>query len=218
VSLLTPVHACRACGQRTLAPVLALGQTPLANSLLPAEGGASALYPLDLVRCATCGLVQIAQIVDPGALFSDYVYFSSNSETMLRHSEEFTRQLVEREHLGPKSLVVEIASNDGYLLQYLKGAGVGVLGIEPAVNIAEYAEREKGIRTLARFFGQDLARELANDGCCADVILGNNVLAHVPDLNDFVAGMKLALKPTGVITMEFPHLMRLIEGNQFEDE
>jgi SAM-dependent methyltransferase len=216
VNPLTVVSACRACGESSLTSVLSLGRTPLANSLLPPEGGESPRYPLTLVRCTNCTLVQIAEIVAPEVLFSDYVYFSSNSETMLRHAEAFSTQLIEREQLGAESLVIEVASNDGYLLQYLKAAGVGVLGIEPAANIAEYAVREKGIPTLARFFGQELAQELAHEGRCADAILGNNVLAHVPDLNGFVAGVATLLKRSGVAVFEVPYLKEMLEKVEFD--
>jgi len=210
------VSTCRACGESSLSNVLSLGRTPLANSLLPPEGGVPPTYPLTLVRCTNCSLVQIREIVSPETLFSDYVYFSSNSETMLRHAETFTARLIEHEQLGADSLVVEIASNDGYLLQYAKARGVGVLGIEPAANIAEYAQREKGIPTLARFFGQELAQELAHDGRCADVILGNNVLAHVPDLNGFVAGVATLLKRSGVAIFEVPYLKDMLDNTEFD--
>ena len=213
---LTLVKACRACDSSSLKQVLALGRTPLANALLPADGGEAPTYPLSLVRCLTCGLVQIGEIVAPEVLFSDYVYFSSNSETMLEHAANFTRQLVEREHLGADSLVVEVASNDGYLLQYLKQRGVGVLGIEPAANIAEFAEREKGIRTLPLFFGRTVAEQLAGEGTRADVIIGNNVLAHVPALNDFVAGVAALLKSSGLAIFEVPYVRDMVEQVEFD--
>jgi SAM-dependent methyltransferase len=216
VTRLTLVDACRACGHSPLVEILSLGRTPLANSLLPADSGKPATFPLTLVRCQKCSLVQIAEIVDPEDLFSDYVYFSSNSETMLAHAAAFTGQLTDRESLGRDSLVVEIASNDGYLLQYLKQRGVGVLGIEPALNIAEFAERENGIPTLARFFDHELARELASDGRCADAILGNNVLAHVPEVHGFVSGVATLLKRSGVAVFEVPYVKDMLDKVEFD--
>jgi SAM-dependent methyltransferase len=213
---LTLVSGCRVCGAQPLRHVLSLGETPLANSLLPASGGELPNYPLNLVRCATCGLVQLREIVAPEALFSDYVYFSSNSDTMLRHSEELADALVRREDLGPADLVVELASNDGYLLQYFKERGVPVLGIEPAANIARFAETEKGIPTLPVFFGQEVALDLARQGKCADVIIGNNVLAHVPDLNSFVRGVARLLKSSGVAVFEVPYLKDMLDKVEFD--
>jgi SAM-dependent methyltransferase len=160
--------------------------------------------------------VQLAQIVAPDTLFSDYVYFSSNSETMLRHADALVDDLHRREKLGPGSLVVELASNDGYLLQYFKQRGVPVLGIEPAANIARFAESEKGIRTLPLFFGRDVAADLAAAGNCADVVIGNNVLAHVPDLNGFVAGVATLLKRSGVAIFEVPYLRDMLEKVEFD--
>jgi SAM-dependent methyltransferase len=216
VSKLTTVTACRSCGHAPLRPILSLGRTPLANSLLPAEGGTSPTFPLDLMRCTGCGLVQIAQIVAPEALFSDYVYFSSNSEMMLRHAEQMAQKIVRAEQLTDRHLVVELASNDGYLLQYFKQRHVSVLGIEPAANIARVAEQDKGIRTLARFFSHTLARELVTEGTSADVIIGNNVLAHVPDLNDFVAGVATLLKRSGVAIFEAPYLRDMLQKVEFD--
>ncbi len=216
--MLTLVRACRSCGAEPLAEVLSLGHTPLANSLLPPhdDSAAAPLFPLDLVRCTNCGLVQIEQIVSPEALFSDYVYFSSNSETMLRHAQALADDLVEREQLGPDHLVVEIASNDGYMLQYFKQHGVRVLGIEPAANIAHFAETVKGVPTLARFFTRELAHELALEGRCADVILGANVLAHVPEVNGFVAGVSALLKRSGVAVFEAPYLCDMLDNVEFD--
>jgi SAM-dependent methyltransferase len=216
VSDLTLVKACRSCGAEPLINVLSLGSTPLANSLLEAGSPAAPRYPLTLVRCAQCGLAQLAEIVAPEALFSDYVYFSSNSETMLRHAEAMADDLVRREALDEQSLVVEIASNDGYLLQYFKQRRVAVLGIEPAANIARYAETEKGIPTLAEFFGREVAVDLARQGKCADVIIGNNVLAHVPDLNGFVGGVATLLKPSGVAVFEVPYLQDMLDKVEFD--
>jgi SAM-dependent methyltransferase len=210
--------ACRSCGGERLELILDLGQTPLANALLPADGSVSRppLYPLTLVRCPDCALVQIGEIVAPERLFSDYVYFSSFSETMLRHAEAMAAELTARERLGPDSLVVELASNDGYLLQYFKARGVPVLGIEPAQNIAAVAEREKGIPTLARFFSREVGAELAAEGRRADVVIGNNVLAHVPDLNSFVGGVAALLKPTGVAVFEAPYLKEMLDRVEFD--
>ena len=213
---LTLVDTCRSCGESLLAEVLSLGHTPLANSLLSPDGGRPPTYPLDLVRCTKCGLVQLAQIVEPGVLFSDYVYFSSNSETMLRHAEAMAVQLVRQESLGANDLVIELASNDGYLLQYFQRRGVPVLGIEPAANIAQVAQAEKGIPTLAEFFGHHLAKDLARQGKSADVIIGNNVLAHVPDLNDFVAGIAALLKSRGVAVFEVPYVHDMLEQVEFD--
>jgi len=215
---LTLVTACRSCGSAALERVLDLGQTPLANALLPGDdpNAQPVLYPLSLLRCTECALVQIGEIVAPERLFSDYVYFSSFSETMLRHAEAVAELLTAREKLGPGSLVVELASNDGYLLQYFKARGVPVLGIEPAQNIAEYAEREKGIPTISRFFGVELGEELARDGRRADVVIGNNVLAHVPDVNSFVGGVARLLKPTGVAVFESPYLTEMLERVEFD--
>jgi SAM-dependent methyltransferase len=193
-----------------------LGMSPLANSYL-AEEQANAMepfYPLRALVCANCFLVQLEEFETPQAIFSDYAYFSSYSSSWLEHSRRYSEQMVERLGLGESSLVVEIASNDGYLLQYFHERQIPVLGIEPAGNVAKVA-LQKGIPTLVEFFGVETASSLARESS-ADLLLGNNVLAHVPDLNDFVAGMKLLLKPGGVITMEFPHLMRLIEENQWD--
>jgi SAM-dependent methyltransferase len=168
-------------------------------------------YPLHALVCHQCFLVQLAEYESPEDIFSDYAYFSSYSTTWLEHAKRYVDAMTERFGLDGSSHVVEIASNDGYLLQYFKELGVPVLGVEPAANVAEVAVA-KGIPTLVEFFGVETARGLEQ----ADLLLGNNVLAHVPDLNDFVGGMKVALKPGGVITMEFPHLMRLIDANQWD--
>jgi hypothetical protein len=209
---------CRSCGGGGLELVLDLGATPLANALLPAEGSAAppAEYPLSLRRCPACTLVQLGEIVAPERLFSDYVYFSSFSDTMLRHAQAMASDLIAEERLGGGSLVVELASNDGYLLQYFKERGVPVLGIEPAQNIAAVAERERGIPTIARFFGRELAAELAAEGRRADVIIGNNVLAHVPALTGFVRGAAIALKPTGLAIFEVPYLGEMLDKVEFD--
>lgn len=172
-------------------------------------------YPLHAYVCENCFLVQLEEFESPENIFNDYAYLSSYSDTWLKHAQTYTELMIQRFGLNPTQLVVELASNDGYLLQYFKKKGVPVLGVEPAVNVAKVAE-EKGIPTVTRFFGVRTARELAEDGKQADLLVGNNVLAHVPDLNDFVEGMNILLKPGGVITMEFPHLMQLIEKKQFD--
>ncbi|MGB6994673.1 MAG: class I SAM-dependent methyltransferase, partial [Thermoanaerobaculia bacterium] len=172
-------------------------------------------FPLHVWVCEHCLLVQLPEIESPEAIFSDYAYFSSYSTSWLRHAESYVAAMVERFGFDQESQVVEIASNDGYLLHYFQQRGIPVLGIEPAGNVAQAAQ-ERGIRTLVKFFNTKTAKELVAEGLQADLLLGNNVLAHVPGLNDFVEGLKIALKPGGVVTMEFPHLMRLMVENQFD--
>jgi hypothetical protein len=210
--------ACRSCGGSQLHSILSLGSTPLANSLVrdPAtEAAAEQRYPLELVFCAACLLVQITETVPPEVLFRDYLYFSSFSDTMLAHARELTARMTAALKLGPRSLAVEIASNDGYLLQYYKQAGVPVMGIEPARNIAKVAE-ERGIPTLPEFFGLQLATELAADRKRADILHANNVLAHVADLNGFVAGIHAILADEGVAALEFPYLGDMIDHCEFD--
>ncbi len=211
------ITACRSCGASGLATVLSLGETPLANSLPRAEdlGRPEPRYPLDLAFCPTCSLVQITETVPPEILFRDYLYFSSFSDTMLRHAEELTARLVCERALGGGSLAVEVASNDGYLLQYYQRAGVPVLGIEPARNIAKVA-MERGIPTVAEFFGLELARQLVTEGKRADVIHANNVLAHVADLNGFVAGIAVLLKESGAAVIEVPYLGEMVPRLEFD--
>jgi SAM-dependent methyltransferase len=194
-----------------------LGASPLANSYLEPEdlGKAESFYPLCVYVCGECFLVQLPEEEKPEAIFSDYAYFSSYSESWLRHAENYAQAMIERFGLGAGHQVVEIASNDGYLLRWFKERGIPVLGVEPAKNVAE-AAAAAGIPTLVKFFGEATARELVSQGTRADLLVGNNVLAHVPDLNDFVAGLKVLLAPTGVLTMEFPHLLRLMEADQFD--
>jgi 2-polyprenyl-3-methyl-5-hydroxy-6-metoxy-1,4-benzoquinol methylase len=191
--------------------------SPLSNSYLTREqlNQMEPFYPLHARVCHKCFLVQLDEFESPERIFTDYAYFSSYSESWLRHARQYTEAMMIRFGLNSESQVVEIASNDGYLLQYFLERGVPVLGVEPATNVARVAE-QKGIPTVAKFFDLRNAEELAAAGKKADLLLGNNVLAHVPNLNDFVAGLKILLKPDGVITMEFPHLMRLISGNQFD--
>jgi SAM-dependent methyltransferase len=207
---------CRFCGAPVDAVFADLGMSPLANSYLPPEraNGMEPFYPLRALVCGNCFLVQLEEFETPERIFSDYAYFSSYSSSWLDHSRRYAEQMVGLLKLDGDSHVVEIASNDGYLLQFFHDRQIPVLGIEPAANVAKVA-LQKGIPTLVEFFGRDTASSLAGESA-ADLLLGNNVLAHVPDLNDFVAGMKTLLKPGGVITMEFPHLMRLIEDNQWD--
>jgi len=198
--------------------ILSLGRTPLANSLLTQKQLATPeeTYPLDLVFCPTCTLVQIPQTVSPEKLFREYLYFSSFSDTMLNHAQTLAERMTKARGLGSQSLVVEIASNDGYLLQYYKRAGVRVLGIEPAVNIARVARDERGIATLCEFFGAELAVRLKADGERADVVHAHNVLAHVADLNGFVSGLQLLLKDDGVAIIEVPYVKEMIDNCEFD--
>jgi SAM-dependent methyltransferase len=191
--------------------------SPLCESFLAAEqlNREEPFYPLRVFVCRRCFLVQLQEYVSPREIFKEYAYFSSYSTAWLGHARAYTEMIRERLGLGHDSLVVELASNDGYLLQYFVERGVPVLGIEPALNVAMAAEA-KGVPTLTEFFDEDLARRLAAEGKAADLVIANNVLAQVPGLNSFVAGMRVLLKPRGVITVEFPHLMRLVEGNQFD--
>jgi SAM-dependent methyltransferase len=207
---------CRFCGAPLEAVFADLGSSPLANSYLPPErvNGMEPFYPLRALVCGRCFLVQLEEFETPERIFSDYAYFSSYSSSWVEHSRSYAEQMIERLGLNGDSHVVEIASNDGYLLQFFHERQIPVLGIEPAANVAKVA-LQKGIPTLVEFFGQETARSLAGESA-ADLLLGNNVLAHVPDLNDFVAGIKILLKPGGVLTLEFPHLMRLIEENQWD--
>jgi SAM-dependent methyltransferase len=208
---------CRFCGSMLEHTFVDLGASPLCQSFLDAEqlNQMEPFYPLNVYVCGSCFLVQLQEYVAPENIFSDYLYFASYSDSWLAHAKSYTDQMVRRFPITEKSLVVEIASNDGYLLQYFVEKKVPVLGIEPAANVAAVAT-QKGIPSLVKFFGSGTARELVASGKRADLLLGNNVLAHVPDINDFVSGMKILLKPQGVITMEFPHLMRLMEQNQFD--
>jgi len=209
--------ACRACGQIGLKPILSLGNTPLANALLTEEqlNQPEPTYPLELAFCPHCTLAQITETVPPETLFRDYAYFSSFSDTMLAHARTLVERLVQERGLNGDSLVVEAASNDGYLLQFYQQADVPVLGIEPARNIAEVAV-QRGIPTLCEFFGPDLAQWLVAEGRRADVIHAHNVLAHVADLNGFVAGMRTLLKRGGVAVIEAPYLKDMLDGVEFD--
>ena len=208
---------CRFCGNLLNHTFVDLGMSPLSNAYLKLDtiNKAEKFYPLHTYVCDNCFLVQLEEFETPDHIFSDYAYFSSYSETWLRHAENYTELMTQRFSLNANSQVIEIASNDGYLLQYFQKQNIPVLGIEPAANVAKVAE-EKGIPSLVKFFGVSTAQELVNQGKQADLLLGNNVLAHVPDLNDFVAGMKILLKPDGILTMEFPHVLQLILQNQFD--
>ncbi len=208
---------CRACNAELEHTFVDLGVSPLSNSYLAADQlqAMEPHYPLKVLLCTECWLVQLPAAAQPEDIFGDYAYFSSFSETWLRHAEDYVEKIIQRFGFDEAHTMVEIASNDGYLLQYFAKREIPVLGVEPAANVAKVAV-EKGIPTLVRFFGTETAKEMAANGKAADLLLGNNVLAHVPDLNDFIAGMKIALKPSGIITMEFPHLMRLMAENQFD--
>lgn len=210
-------HSCRFCGAGLSDVFADLGDSPLANSFVdPAHAGEpEAKFPLRVLVCPDCLLVQLPEFETPENIFSDYAYFSSYSTSWLDHARRYVDEMTERFGLSATSQVVEVASNDGYLLRYFKQRGIPVLGVEPAANVAEAAVAD-GIPTAVRFFGEETARELAGDGYGADLLLGNNVLAHVPDLNDFVSGLAVLLERNGVITMEFPHVMRLMEFNQFD--
>lgn len=208
---------CRVCGASGLKPVLSLGSTPLANALLKAEQLAKPepSYPLELAFCARCSLVQITETVPPENLFREYAYFSSFSDTMLQHARDLAQQLMRDRHLGPTSFVVEIASNDGYLLRNYVQAGVPVLGVEPARNIAAVAQ-QRGIPTCCEFFGAEVAKRLASTYQRADVIHAHNVLAHVADLHGVVQGFRQLLKDDGVVVVETPYVRDLVERTEFD--
>lgn len=196
---------------------VSLGSSPLSNSYLTEEQlhKMEPFYPLDVYVCENCFLVQLDEFESPENIFSEYAYFSSYSDTWLKHAKDYADKMTERFGFNTHSFIIEIASNDGYLLQYFLERGIPVLGIEPAVNVAE-AARQKGIPTETVFFGTGTAKRLASEGKYTDLLVGNNVLAHVPNLNDFVNGLKIILKPKGIITMEFPHLMKLVDEVQFD--
>jgi SAM-dependent methyltransferase len=210
-------NKCRYCGKSLEHTFVDLGMSPLANSYLKPEHlhQMEPYYPLCVYVCDSCYLVQLPEFQSPENIFSDYAYFSSYSESWLKHARTYTDMMMDRFSFNPYNHVVEIASNDGYLLQYFKRRGIRVTGIEPAENVAR-AARGAGIPTIVKFFGTQTAVDLVAEGKGADLLIGNNVLAHVPAIDDFVKGMKIILNPQGIITMEFPHLMRLIEENQFD--
>ncbi len=209
---------CRHCSSEVSLSFADLGSSPPSNSYLTREGlsGPENWYPLRVVTCTNCWLAQTEDFAKRDEFFSeDYAYFSSFSKSWLSHSKAYVEAVAERFGLGPESLVVEVASNDGYLLQYVKAREIQALGIEPTASTAR-ASREKGIETIEEFFGVELAKKLVAEGRSADLTAANNVLAHVPDINDFVRGFATLLKPHGVSTFEFPHLMSLVRDSQFD--
>ncbi|WP_425326017.1 methyltransferase domain-containing protein [Paenibacillus alvei] len=209
---------CRICGTLLAHTFVDLGESPLANAFLaPHElERTEPFYPLHTYVCDTCCLVQLDQITSPASIFKHYLYLSSYSTSWLRHAEQYTDMAIQRFQLNAESQVIEIASNDGYLLQYFHQRGIRTLGVEPASNVAQLA-RDKGIATKTEFFGQRLAEDLVmREGVYGDLIVANNVLAHVPDVHDFVAGLKRLLHPEGTITIEFPHVLNLIRYKQFD--
>jgi SAM-dependent methyltransferase len=212
-----PSSKCRFCGQPLRTSFVDLGMSPPCQNHIEQQqlNHMEAFYPLHAWVCDHCFLVQLEEYVAPGNIFSEYAYFSSYSDSWVEHARRYSVLMREKLKLSPDSLVMEIASNDGYLLQHFVAAGIPVLGIEPAANVAKVA-RERGVRSEVCFHGRASADQVVAKYGQADLLLGNNVLAHVPDLNDFVAGMKRLLKPGGVITMEFPHLQRLMQENQFD--
>ena len=213
----TAQPSCRFCAAPLRHTFVDLGMSPLCESYVPAErlGAMEPFYPLHVRICERCLLVQLEELVAPEEIFTEYAYFSSYSDSWVAHARDFVESAVERFGLDADSLVVELASNDGYLLQHVVERGIPALGVEPAANVAA-AARERGIETVVAFFGREQAARLAAEGRRADLLVANNVLAHVPDLNDFVGGIERVLAPEGVVTIEFPHLARLIEDNQFD--
>lgn len=208
---------CRFCNQPLTYTFVDLGMSPMCESYLPADqlNQMEPFYPLHVMLCEHCHLAQLEAYVRPEDIFTEYAYFSSYSDTWLKHVSNYTDRMIERFGLNGRSQVVEVASNDGYLLQYFVQKSIPSVGIEPAANVAR-AATEKGVPTRVEFFGRQSARQLLAEGYAADLLVGNNVLAQVPDLNDFVGGLQILLKPHGVITIEFPHLMRLMADNQFD--
>jgi hypothetical protein len=208
---------CRFCGEKNLQTFCDLGKTPLSNAYLYPQdlGKEEIFYPLHALLCPSCLLVQLQEFQTPQEIFKDYAYFSSYSSSWLKHCQEYVNKMVKRFSLTSSHFVMELASNDGYLLQFFKEFHIPTLGIEPAENVAKMAQKS-GIPTIAKFFGTQLAKELKKEKKCPDLLIGNNVLAHVPDLNDFVQGMKILLNKEGVVTMEFPHLLQLMQNVQFD--
>ncbi len=208
---------CRFCQTQLHHTFVDLGMSPLSNAFLNPDqlDKKEPFFPLHAYVCEQCFLVQLEEFEQPEEIFSDYAYFSSYSESWLDHARQYTEMMIERFSLNSSHQIIEIASNDGYLLQYFKENNVPVLGIEPAANVADVAIK-KGIETRIQFFGKETASALRSESICGDLILGNNVLAHVPDLNDFVAGLKIASAKGGIITMEFPHLLNIIKEHQFD--
>jgi hypothetical protein len=213
---MTEPFRCRACGGQDVTTILTLGETPLANALLATpDGNGEERFPLDLVLCRACSLVQITETVPPEKLFREYTYFSSYSDTMLAHAATIVDRLVDQRHLGAGSLAGEIASNDGYLLKNYVARGIPVLGVEPAVNVAATAI-ERGVRTVTEFFGEPVAVSFARDGLRADVVHANNVLAHVPDLPGFARGLRTWLKDDGMSVIEVPYIGDLLDRCEFD--
>jgi SAM-dependent methyltransferase len=212
-----PPPSCRLCGAALTRTFVDLGKSPLCERFLRADqlNRMEAFYPLHARVCGACFLVQLEEYVAPEEIFTDYAYFSSYSDSWVEHARAYSAAMIDRLGLSDDSMVVELASNDGYLLQHFVAAGVPCLGVEPAENVAE-AAIARGVPTRVVFFGEDEARRMVAEGYRADLIAANNVMAHVPDLNDFVAGMATLLKPDGVVTVEFPHLLRLMQGCQYD--
>ena len=208
---------CRFCSEGLDLTFADLGTSPLSNSFLKKFNlnKKESIFPLHAYVCRNCFLVQLEEFKSPDKIFNDYAYFSSYSETWITHAKEYVNNIVKRFNFNHNNFVIEIASNDGYLLQNFQKKNIPCLGVEPAENVAEEAKK-KGIKTLVKFFGKDTAKDISINQRKADLLLGNNVLAHVPDINNFVEGMKILLNSDGIITMEFPHLMQLIEKNQFD--
>ena len=214
---MSPDPRCRFCDSRLRLTVVDLGMSPLCESYLRADDlrRMEPFYPLHVFVCERCYLVQLEEFVSAGEIFSDYAYFSAYSTTWVEHARRYVEMIRERLSLGSHDLVVEIASNDGYLLQHFDGSDVPVLGVDPAANVARVAE-ERGVPTLVAFFGRQTAEQLVADGRAASLVIGNNVLAHVPDVNDFVGGIATLLRVDGTATLEFPHLLRLLDGLQYD--
>ena len=212
-----PPPACRFCAAPLRHTFVDLGMSPLCESYVPPDrlSAMEPFYPLHVRVCARCLLVQVEDFVAPEEIFTEYAYFSSYSDSWVAHAREYVDTAIERFGLDQGSLVLELASNDGYLLQHVVEQGIPALGVEPAANVAASAQ-ERGIETVVAFFGRELAARLLAEGRPADLLVANNVMAHVPDLNDFVGGMELLLAPDGVATIEVAHLLRLVEGNQFD--
>jgi C-methyltransferase C-terminal domain/Putative zinc binding domain/Methyltransferase domain len=211
------LHLCRLCGASLTRTFVDLGMSPLCESYVPADrlDEAEAFYPLHVRLCDNCLLVQIPAYVSGEHIFSDYAYFSSYSDSWVAHAKRYARAMIGRLGLSADSLVTEVASNDGYLLQHFVAEGIPVLGVEPAANVAE-AARAKGIPTVVRFLGAETGRQIADEHGRADLVAGNNVFAHVPDIRGFAAGLRALVKDTGLVTLEFPHLLRLIERRQYD--
>jgi len=208
---------CRFCNENLDITFADLGSSPLSNSFLKKSDliKKEPIFPLHAYVCRNCFLVQLEKFKNPDKIFRDYAYFSSYSETWINHAKDYVNKVVDRFKLDKNNFVIEVASNDGYLLQNFKNKDIPCLGIEPAINVAKVAKK-KGVNTIVEFFGTKIAKELSFNKQKADLLIANNVLAHVPDINDFVKGMKILLNSNGIITVEFPHLMKLIEENQFD--